>query len=67
MTEQLEVTAELYIVYVRTTAEVCKVALLIAGNCSIFQIGDQIQLVLIILEHLQSLFLGNLLTDDLLA
>ena len=67
MTEQLKVTAKLYIVYVRSTAEVCKIALLIAGNRSIFQIGDQIQLVLIILEHLQSLFLGNLLTDDLLA
>ena len=67
MTEQLEITAELYIIYVRTTAEVCKVSLLIAGNRSIFQLRDQIQLVLIILEHLQSLFLGNLLTDDLLA
>ena len=67
MPDQLKVTAKLYIIYVRSTAEVCEVTLLIACNIAIFQMRNQIQLVFVILEHLHSLFLGNLLADDLLA
>ena len=49
----------------RSSAKICKISLLIACNISIFQIGNQIKLILIILKHLQCFFLGNLLTDNL--
>ena len=67
MLGQLKVTAELYIIYVRSAAEIGEVALLIASNIAIFQVRNQIQLVFVVLEHLHGLFLGNLLADDLLA
>ena len=51
----------------RSAAKICKISLLIACNISIFKIGNQIKLILIILKHLQCFFLGNLLTDNLKA
>ena len=67
MSDELKVTAKLYIVYVRSTAEVCEITLLIACDCSILKSIYKIELVLVILEHLKSFFLGYLLADDLLA
>ena len=51
----------------RTSAKVCKITLLIAGNRTILQIGDQVQLILIILKHFHCFCLGNLFPHDLLA
>ena len=67
VTDQLEVSAKFYIVYVRSTAQIRKIALIIYGNISIFQIGDQIQFILIILEHFHSLCLRNFTSHDFLS
>ena len=67
MTDQLKISAKLYIINMRSTAQVCEITLIVYCDIAIFQIRDQIQLVLIILEHFHGFFLGNLPTDDLLA
>ncbi len=67
MSDQLKVTAKLYIVYVRSTAEICEITLFITGNITVFQSVDQIQLIFIILEHFLCFFLGNFLTDNFLT
>ena len=67
MSDQLKVAAKLYIFYVRSTAEIREIPLLIACDISIFQTVDQIQLVLIILEHFLCFFFGDFLTDDSLT
>ena len=49
---QFKILAELCIVYVRSAAEICKIALVVDGDRSILQIADQIQLVLVVLKKL---------------
>jgi hypothetical protein len=67
MLHQLEVTAKLYIVHVRSTAKIGEISLVIAGDRAILQIADKVQLVLVILKKLQGLCLGDLSADDLLT
>ena len=67
MTDQLEVSAKLYIIYVRSTAQIREIALIVYSDISILQIGDQIQLILIILEHFHSLCLRNFAAHDFLS
>ena len=40
MSDELEVAAKLYIIYMRSAAEVGKIALLIAGDVTVFQTVD---------------------------
>ena len=49
---QLEVTAELYVIYMRSTAEICEIALVVAADLTVFEMADQIQLIRIVLELL---------------
>ena len=62
---QFKIAAELHVVYMRSAAKICEVALIINRDLTIFQIADQIQLVHIVFEQLHSLCLGNLTADDL--
>ena len=64
---QLEVLAQLGVVYVRSTAQVGKITLIVYGDVAILQIADQIQLVHIILEHFHGFRLGYFSSVDLLA
>ena len=67
MTDQFKVSAKLYIIYVRSTAQICEISLIINSDVAILQIRNQIQLVLIIFEHFHCFCLGNLTTDNLLS
>ena len=67
MLEQLEVAALLHRVHMRAAAEIHEFSLTIDGDAAILQVADQIQLVLIVLEHLQRFRFGDLLTDDALS
>ena len=67
MSYKLEMTAESRIVNMRSTAEIREIALLITCNGSVFEVRDEINLIFVIAEHLESLFLGNLFADNLVA
>ena len=43
---QFKIAAELHIVYVRSAAKICEVTLIINSDFTIFQVADQIQLVI---------------------
>ena len=67
MLQQLEIFQLLNCIDMRSPTQVNELPLLITGDCTILQITDQIDFVGVILEHFQSLFLGNLLSYDTLA
>ena len=64
---QFEVLAQLGVVYVRSTAQIGEITLIVYSDVAVFQIADQVQLVHIILEHFHGFCLGNFSSVDLLA
>ena len=64
---QFEVLAQLGVVYVRSTAQIGEITLIVYSDVAVFQIADQIQLVHIILEHFHGFCLGNFSSVDFLA
>ena len=64
---QLEVLTQLGVVYVRSTAQIGEITLIVYSDVAVFQIADQVQLVHIVLEHFHSFCLGDFSSVDLLA
>jgi len=64
---QFEVLAQLGVVYVRSTAQIGEITLIVYSDVAVFQIADQVQLVHIVLEHFHSFCLGDFSSVDLLA
>ena len=64
---QLEVLTQLGVVYVRSTAQIGEISLVVYCDVAVFQIADQVQLVHIVLEHFHSFCLGDFSSVDLLA
>ena len=64
---KLEVLAELSIINMRSTTEVCEIALVIYCNVAIFKTAYKVKLIHIILEHLKGFLLRNFSSVYLLA
>ena len=64
---QFEVLTQLGVVYVRSTAQIGEISLVVYCDVAVFQIADQVQLVHIVLEHFHSFCLGDFSSVDLLA